>query len=193
MKRDIIRQHRLWTGPVGLLVFAVVFQFVSIDAAGQSALERITGLSAERATRITNSLKAGFNYTPRYPATGQSVRFTDASSGGPASWLWDFGDGTTSTAQHPQHIYTAPGFRKVTLTVTSASGSKRSTKNLTVMPQSTGATFVYSPSTPGPGQTVQFADTTTGSPTSWLWDFGDGTRSTAKNPSHAFREPQPSS
>jgi PKD repeat protein len=33
---------------------------------------------------------------------------------------------------------------------------------------------------------VQFTDTSTGSPTSWAWDFGDGTTSTDRNPQHTF-------
>jgi PKD repeat protein len=54
------------------------------------------------------------------------------------------------------------------------------------MADTSSATFVFSPTTPGPGETVQFADTTAGGPTSWQWNFGDGATSTVKNPSHAF-------
>ena len=48
------------------------------------------------------------------------------------------------------------------------------------------ATFTYSPASPVPGQPVQFTEPSTGTPTSWQWDFGDGTTSTTKNPSHAY-------
>ncbi|MBB3083226.1 PKD domain-containing protein [Geodermatophilus sabuli] len=51
------------------------------------------------------------------------VRFTDTSAGGPTSWSWDLGDGTTSTAQHPTHTYTAPGTYTVRLTAANAAGS----------------------------------------------------------------------
>jgi hypothetical protein len=40
--------------------------------------------------------------------------------------------------------------------------------------------------TPVSGHTIQFADTSTGSPTSWLWDFGDGNTSNIQNPSHTY-------
>ncbi len=45
------------------------------------------------------------------------VSFTDESTGNPTSWLWDFGDGTTSTEQNPQHVYVDLGFYDVSLTV----------------------------------------------------------------------------
>jgi PKD repeat protein len=51
------------------------------------------------------------------------VHFTDTSSGTPSSWLWDFGDGTTSDLQNPSHAYTAPGLYSVSLTATNVIGS----------------------------------------------------------------------
>ena len=55
-------------------------------------------------------------------ATDQlSARFTETSSdpdGTVTGWLWDFGDGTTDTAQNPTHVYEFPGSYVVTLTVT---------------------------------------------------------------------------
>jgi PKD repeat protein len=50
------------------------------------------------------------------------------------------------------------------------------------------ASFSFSPSSPAPHQGVQFTDTSTGNPTSWSWDFGDGGTSTAQNPSHTFTD-----
>ena len=44
------------------------------------------------------------------------VAFTDTSTGNPTSWLWDFGDGETSTARNPVHVYGDPGTYSVTLT-----------------------------------------------------------------------------
>lgn len=56
------------------------------------------------------------------------VSFTDTSAGTPTSWLWRFGDGTTSTAQNPQHTYAARGSYTVSLTVSNAAGSSTVTK-----------------------------------------------------------------
>ncbi|WP_321421008.1 chitobiase/beta-hexosaminidase C-terminal domain-containing protein [uncultured Methanobacterium sp.] len=47
-----------------------------------------------------------------------TVQFTDTSSGLVDSWLWDFGDGTTSTDQNPVHTFTKLGVYTVSLTVT---------------------------------------------------------------------------
>jgi PKD repeat protein len=43
------------------------------------------------------------------PGGSLTARFLDTSSGGATSWLWQFGDGTTSTARHPVHSYAQPG------------------------------------------------------------------------------------
>lgn len=50
------------------------------------------------------------------------VQFNDFSSNGPNQWLWDFGDGVTSSQQHPQHIYTANGQYTVKLKVSNSFG-----------------------------------------------------------------------
>lgn len=51
-----------------------------------------------------------------------TVAFTDCSRGEPTEWFWDFGDGTSSTEQHPVHTYTEEGVCTVSLTVTNQCG-----------------------------------------------------------------------
>ncbi len=56
-----------------------------------------------------------------------TVRFTDATLPGltpTTSWLWNFGDGETSTAQNPEHIYEQGGIYTVALTVANSYGSR---------------------------------------------------------------------
>jgi len=48
------------------------------------------------------------------------------------------------------------------------------------------ASFSWSPQTPTVGLSIQFSDTSTGEPTSWAWNFGDGATSADQNPSHVF-------
>ncbi|TAJ43968.1 PKD domain-containing protein [Methanofollis fontis] len=57
-----------------------------------------------------------------------TVQFTDTSSGAPTSWEWSFGDGNTSTDQHPTHTYTAAGTYTVSLTVDNANWQDTTTK-----------------------------------------------------------------
>jgi PKD repeat protein len=70
---------------------------------------------------VSSPLTANFNYSPTTIGVGTSVHFTDATTGGYlpySAWSWDFGDGGTSTAQNPSHVYTTPGDYNVKLTVT---------------------------------------------------------------------------
>ena len=60
--------------------------------------------------------RVAFSFDPANPQAGETVTFTDASTGGD-SWLWDFGDGETSTSQNPKHIFTSDGTYLVTLQV----------------------------------------------------------------------------
>jgi len=59
------------------------------------------------------------------PVVGQVVQFNDASGSGATSWLWNFGDGQSSTDRNPTHVFGGPGVFQVTLRVTSASGSSQ--------------------------------------------------------------------
>jgi len=64
--------------------------------------------------------KANFNLAPTTVCSGIPVHFTNTSSGG-SNYLWDFGDGTTSTlANPPDHSYSIPATYTVTLTATNA-------------------------------------------------------------------------
>jgi uncharacterized membrane protein len=68
-------------------------------------------------------ITADFTGSPTTGAAPLTVQFTDESDGDPTSWAWDFGDSGTSTDQHPEHEYTAPGSYDVELEATNAGGS----------------------------------------------------------------------
>jgi PKD repeat protein len=141
--------------------------------------------STSKSITVLAPITVDFTFSPSTPAVNQDVVFANQTSGSVDSYLWNFGDGSTSTAKDPTHKFTSAGSFTVTLTATNARGSKTKSKTL-VVSQSLSASFAYSPSSPYAGQTVQFTDTSTGSPTSWQWDFGDGSSSTLQNPSHAY-------
>ena len=71
---------------------------------------------------------ADFSVDKADVVVGQTITFTDHSTGDPTSWSWDFGDGESSTAQNPTHSYDAVGIYTVSLTVTNAGGSDTETR-----------------------------------------------------------------
>ena len=79
---------------------------------------------------------AGFSmYPDGNPVIGQTVQFTDTSTGGPTTWTWDFGDATAgSNQQNPAHTYGAPGTFQVTLTAGNGAGSTQIVQPVVVSP-----------------------------------------------------------
>jgi PKD repeat protein len=126
--------------------------------------------------------------------TSTPINFTDASVGGPTAWQWDFDNDTVidSTAQHPTHTYTVAGVYSVSLTVSNNDGANTLTRqNYITIGGGPTANFSGTPTSVNTSTPVNFSDTSTGSPTSWQWDFdNDGsTDSTALNPSRTYTSP----
>ncbi|MFM8431225.1 MAG: T9SS-dependent M36 family metallopeptidase [Bacteroidota bacterium] len=87
------------------------------------------------------------------------VRFTDQSTDIAQSWLWDFGDGATSTLQNPSHTYTAPGTFSVTLIVTNTLGSDTLVRNAFISVTTPAAPTVTGNSTVCSGATSTLSAT----------------------------------
>ncbi len=116
------------------------------------------------------------------------------STAGPTvvTYLWEFGDGATSTAANPTHTYTTYGNFTVSLTLTDASGcSVTITKVNFFVNQLLQVGFIPEPMDGCAPLEVNFTDTTSSTTpiVSWLWSFGDGTTSTAPSPTHTFVTP----
>ena len=94
-----------------------------------------------------NDIVANFNADTSNVSSPLTVQFTDESTGTLKSWKWDFGDGTSSAEQNPNHIYSKAGTYKVTLTTTLSNGSIRTvTSDITVKSDLTAPTVTISPS-----------------------------------------------
>jgi len=122
-----------------------------------------------------------------------TVEFTDISTGSPMSRQWDFNnDGIVdSTEQNPIYTYAAAGTYTVNLTVTGPGGSdfEVKTEYINVASPSSAKPVAAFSASPTSGKTplkVAFTDTSTGSPTSWFWKFGDGSKSYLQNPTHKY-------
>lgn len=138
---------------------------------------------------------AAFSGTPTSGYAPLTVQFTDESTNSPTSWSWDFGDGGTSGDQNPSHIYTSAGTFTVSLTATNADGSGTETKagyiSTTGMPVPVAA-FSATPRVGTGPLSVTFTDTSTNSPTSWIWEYREVESSswtefnTTQNPIDSF-------
>ena len=93
---------------------------------------KVNALEAVKAVTVSSGPVPNFSFTPPSPSAGQSVQFTDTSTGGPTSWSWDFGDGFGSTSQSPTHAFATAGAFSVALTVANGGGSNTTTKTVTV-------------------------------------------------------------
>jgi PKD repeat protein len=82
-------------------------------------------VSVANSTPGTQPLVATFDTSRTTATPGQNIVFTDRSTGTPASWSWNFGDGTTSSVQSPVHAYATVGTYTVTL-LASKPGSQSS-------------------------------------------------------------------
>ncbi len=83
------------------------------------------------------TLKASFTASPLSGTPPLAVSFTDTSSGQITAWSWNFGDGSTSDQQNPQHTFTKEGSYSVSLTVTGV-GSKTDTCSNPILVRSSG-------------------------------------------------------
>jgi len=137
----------------------------------------------------TAPVQSEFNADVRSGSAPLTVTFTDLSyfSGTAPEFTWDFGDGTDgSYEQHPVHTYASPGVYTVTLTVADENGEDTETKESLIVVDSTAPLHAEFTATSRRSTTTYFIDQSSGDVTGWLWDFGDGTTSTAQNPSHRY-------
>ncbi|MBW8048910.1 MAG: PKD domain-containing protein [Cytophagales bacterium] len=131
---------------------------------------------------------ADFSFTT--VCDGDTVQFGDlstVSSGSIITWGWDFGDASTDSIQNPSHLYAGAGTYTVQLVVTTDNGCIDTVqKSVTVNPVPVAG---FSFTTECEGSPTQFTDTSSissGSVTSWFWNFGDAATSTLKNPTHLY-------
>ncbi|AEW00739.1 hypothetical protein A4D02_12335 [Niastella koreensis] len=122
------------------------------------------------------------------------VTFTDKSTvsdGTISSWHWDFGDGNTSTDQHPSHTYTGTGNYTVTLQVTSSNGCTKSFSKSQYIQIASGviANFDFTPavnSCNAPLEIIFNNKSVESGTVNYVWNFGDGQTATDRDPHHIY-------
>ena len=160
---------------------------------------KLTVSDGKTESSITNPVKVSSENNPPVPEFSYTeenglVKFTNTSNdpdGDELSYVWDFGDNTTSTQVSPEHQYAKSGAYTVKLTANdgAATVTKEHSVNVSIIDPVVNhkpvAMFSYSAAQ----NVVTFTDGSTdadGDQLSYVWDFGDGQSSTAKNPQHTY-------
>jgi PKD repeat protein len=151
-----------------------------------------TGCSSNFCDSVfVNNCYTGFSYS--FDPFGNGCTFTSQTTGSPDTYLWDFGDGSTSTAVNPYHVFPTNGVYNVQLSTSSTTNSTCSATHIEavyahglcdahfyIMQDTTNITnyFIYN-TFPG------------NSAANYFWDFGDGTSSTLQYPTHTYAANMP--
>lgn len=149
-------------------------------------------LAIPKFVRINQPRIYGFTnlpFTGCAPAT-ITMRATIGSPDPVVSYLWDFGDGSTSSVAVPTHTYDSVGTYKVTLSVTTNTGCSTSytLNSAVVLSPKPVAKFTASPLNVCASQEINFTDQSTGNVDAWLWSFGDGSTGSAQNPVYHYMD-----
>ncbi len=136
---------------------------------------------------------AGFFGTPTSGVGPLSVNFVDTSANFPTGWAWDFGDGNSTTGvEYPTYTYASVSQATtytVTLVVDNSYGTSTAVlaNYITVFPPAPpNAGFFATPTTGVGPLEVNFVDTSSNSPSSWAWSFGDGGTDTTEFPVYVY-------
>lgn len=137
-----------------------------------------------------SSPKADFNYQPSTDLkTGDTIVFANTSEHA-ETYFWDFGDSTTSTEKDPRHVYTEKKVYQVKL-IASKEAELNGQPIMYVDSIVKEVNVAIEPPIPYFGfkrdgiYSITFMDSSLHA-TDYHWDFGDGTFSTEKNPTHSY-------
>src|SRR5437867_3479955 len=136
-------------------------------------------------------LTASFAYSPSSTQAGQPISFTASASGGtpPYSYTWSYGDGSTGTGLQVTHTYDRDGTYQVTLTVADSTVSTGTwVAPVVVGTASLQDGFTYSPTSPQPGDNINFTPSARGGtpPYSYSWDFGNGASASGASATYSY-------
>lgn len=135
--------------------------------------------------------EAWFSYYPTQ--TENRIEFENQSAGEWDYIVWDFGDGETSTQEHPDHIYGSAGIYQVCMVIESDEGCRSELCYEVAVETSPDpcndflADFVWVENIDSLG--IQFEEISPITPDYFVWHFGDGSSSTDSDPYHQYSEP----
>ncbi len=138
---------------------------------------------------IDSTCNANFYTYADSSNTPNSINFTNYSGGSPTSFSWNFGDNTTSSLENPVHLFAAAGTYQVCLTITNSNGGTCThCDNVYVGNQidSVCQANFYTYSDSSSVNSINYADASQGNPSSFSWEFGDGTTSNQAYGNHQY-------
>jgi gliding motility-associated-like protein len=145
--------------------------------------------TASRIVPALDNMNVSFTADPLTQSLpGSAVTLTNTTNAGAWTYLWDFGDGITSTNREVgSHTYATYGTYTIKLTVSTKVCSQSQTTSIAIFAIPPQVDFQIDPATGCVPLTVQFTNLTKfADASSYQWDFGDGTTSQIANPSHSY-------
>ncbi len=129
---------------------------------------------------------ASFTFSGADKSAPAEVSFTNNSLSA-TTYLWEFGDGASSTEKNTKHTYSTGGTFTVKLTAYSGKASNSKTSSLTILAPIPNpvANFSFLETGNFAPSGVTFTNSSTNAST-YYWDFGDGQTSTLQSPTHIF-------
>ncbi len=192
----------LWSTPSGFynsqsittdIIFNVnpISNYYILDVTNSNTTNTFSCTTTDTITITTNpSPDISFSISPN---TGEGcepldISFTDASLPSNLNYLWNFGDGTTSTLQNPIHTF-SEGIYNIQLSCITTQGCNSTVNLINLINAYPGPHINYSwnPLYATPNNQVTFTNLTT-SAISYVWDFGDGHTTTLENPFHTYSQ-----
>ncbi len=134
-------------------------------------------------------LSADFSTSASGGCRPYTVTFSDSSDTSAVAWLWDFGDGTSSTQQNPTHTYLNDSVYTITLITTFASGCSDTITYPNLITVSSPHANFSTPTVASCSPAQIFFTNLSSNATSFFWDFGDGATSVVDTPSHVYNIP----
>lgn len=152
------------------------------------ASQTVNGCEGDRSSvtvTVYSAVSAAFTSSVRYGCKGDTVSFTNNSVGG-VSYLWDFGDGSSSTVVNPVHVYVNQNLYTIKLFTHSATCVDSNIQTLDLRHADSSAFTIVTPLLCQGSSTTFTNQSVITTPGGYEWNFGDGSTSGLFTPSHTY-------
>jgi PKD repeat protein len=135
--------------------------------------------------KFVNNFSAEFTASDSLVCSGNVINFSPISEV-VNTWIWDFGDGNTSSDSVPSHTYLNPGLYNVQLITSDGQGCTDTIIKIDYIDvKQVISDFNYSVNGNCPPVVTSFNNQSTGG-SNYFWDFGDNLTSIIQNPAHVY-------